>query len=130
MDISSICNSLNSVFESVRPPLNSIPPILLASATIYRPGMSAMLIASNIIARQSEAGAPFGPNTDGSKNIAEAMERIRVEEIIKALKFDSQVQIAIPQGSMVFQGTGSNAGGPVTVVGTNIAPVMGTGIIG
>lgn len=130
MDISSICDSLNNVFESIRPPLTAVPPMLLASATIYRPGMSAMLIASNIIARQSEAGAPFGPNTDGSKNVAEAMERIRIEEIIKALKYDSQVQIAIPQGAIVFQGTGSNAGGPVTVTGVNIAPVTGTGIIG
>ena len=130
MLISEICNTVTTAFESVRAPMSDIPPMLVALGGIYRPGMSPMLIASRIIARQSEAGAPYGPNPDGSANVAEAMERIRIEEIVNALKFESKIQIAIPPGGIVVQANGANAGGPVVVVGTNVNNVTGTGIIG
>lgn len=58
------------------------------------------------------------------------MERIRVEEIIKALKFDARVQTAIPIGGIQFMGTGVNGGGPIVITGTNIMPAKGDGIIG
>lgn len=127
--ILSICNSVNNLIESVRPPATPIPAPILAIGAIYRPGISPMLVASNIISRQSEAGAPYGPMADGSKNVSEAMERIRVEEIIKALKYDSQIEIAIPPGGITVTATGANSGGPVTVVGMNTNFVQGFGII-
>lgn len=130
MNIESITNKINKVIESVRAPLATIPALLLVCSAIKRPGLSAMLIASNIIRRQAEAGAPFGPADDGSSNISEAMERIRVEEIIKALKFDARVQTAIPIGGIQFMGTGVNGGGPIVITGTNIMPAKGDGIIG
>lgn len=130
MNILDICNTVTNAFESVRLPMNKIPATLIALGSVNRPGISPMLVASKIISRQSEAGAPYGPNSDGSANIAEAMERIRIEEIVNALKFDSMVQIAIPPGSIHIQANGANAGGPVSVVGTNINNVYGTGIIG
>ena len=89
-----------------------------------------MLIAANIIRRQSEAGAPVGAAADGSANIAEAMERIRVEEMVKALKMDAMVQIGIPIGGIQFTGTGANAGGPVVVKGFNTNNPHGSGIVG
>lgn len=130
MNIESITNKINKVIEGVRAPLATIPALLLVCSAIKRPGLSAMLIASNIIRRQAEAGAPFGPADDGSSNISEAMERIRVEEIIKALKFDARVQTAIPIGGIQFMGTGVNGGGPIVITGTNIMPAKGDGIIG
>lgn len=129
MGIDSILESIKTTIEGVKTPASSIPPILLALGGQFRSGMSAKTIASNIIRRQSEAGAPYGPNSDGSANIAEAMEVIRVEEIIKALKFDAQVQIAIPAGSISIIAAGANAGGPVTVQGTNTAVINGYGVI-
>lgn len=129
VNIMSICNSVSNLIESVRPPATPIPPSILAIGAIYRPGVSPMLVASNIIARQSEAGAPYGPMADGSKNISEAMERIRIEEIMKSLKFDSQVEIAIPPGGITIMATGANSGGPVTVTGVNTNFVQGFGII-
>lgn len=129
MDVLSICNNVSSVIESVRPPATPLPTPILAMGAIVRPGISPMLVASNIIARQSEAGAPYGAMADGSKNVAEAMERIRVEEIINAIKFDTQVQIAIPPGFITFLGTGANGGGPVTVTGMNVNYVQGFGIL-
>ena len=83
MTIQSICNSINNLIDKARAPLATIPSVLLVCSAINRPGLSPMLIASNIIRRQSEAGAPFGSAADGGANIAEAMERIRVEEMVK-----------------------------------------------
>lgn len=130
MTIQSICNAINNLISKARMPMNYIPAAILVCSAIQRPGLSAMMIASNIIRRQTEAGAPFGPAADGSANVAEAMERIRVEEIVKALKMDSRVQIGIPIGGIQISGTGANAGGPVVITGFNITPAHGDGILG
>lgn len=128
--VDKICDFINNMTTKARGPLQTIPAMILVCSAINRPGLSAMLITSNIIRRQSEAGAPFGPAKDGGANIAEAMERIRVEEIVKAIKMDSKVQIGIPIGAIQFTGTGANAGGPVVVTGFNINSPHGIGIIG
>ena len=57
------------------------------------------------------------------------MEAIRVEEIINAIRDDGQIQISIPPGAIQFTGSGSNAGGPVVVVGTNINFISGIGML-
>lgn len=128
--VEKICDFVNNMITKARGPLQTIPPVILVCSAINRPGLSAMLITSNIIRRQSEAGAPFGPAKDGGANIAEAMERIRVEEIIKALKMDAKIQVGIPIGGIQFTGTGANAGGPIVVTGFNINAPHGIGIIG
>ena len=130
MSIESICNSISNLIEKARAPLATIPSILLICSAIKRPGLSAMTIASRIIKRQSEAGAPFGAAADGTANVSEAMERIRVEEILYALKMESRVQVSIPIGGIQFMGTGANAGGPVVVNGFNINMPHADGIIG
>lgn len=128
MNIRSICNTINRVIDSARNALSPIPALLLVCSAIKRPGLSAMVVASNIISRQYEAGAPSGPLPDGSRSISEAMERIRVEEMIKAIKSDMEVEVGIPIGGIQITGTGSNAGGPVTITGFNINFPKGTGI--
>ena len=129
MTIQTICDTISKLITTARKPLSLIPSAILVCSAINRPGLSAMLIASNIIRRQSEAGAPFGPAADGGANIAEAMERIRVEELVKALKMDSLIQIGIPIGGIQFTGTGANAGGPVVITGTNTNVPSGVGIL-
>ena len=129
-NIETICNFIENAIKTARIPFPQIPATLLLCGVINRPGLSSMFIASNIIKRQSEAGAPVGPAADGSISIAEAMERIRVEELVKALKMDAKVQVAIPPGSIQFLGTGANAGGPVTINGMGpLAPLSVNGII-
>ena len=127
--IQNICDGINKALEAIRIPFTYIPATILVCSAIKRPGLSAMLIASNIIKRQSEAGAPCGPAADGSANVAEAMERIRVEEMVKALKMDARVQIGIPIGGIQITGTGANAGGPVTINGFNINAPHGDGVV-
>ncbi len=107
----------------VRKPLNAIPAALILCGAVNRPGLSPMLIASNIIRRLPEAGAYFGPLKNGSANIMEAVERIRIEEIVKAIKSDMRIEGGINIGGIQFQGTGASAAGPVEVVGFNINPV-------
>jgi len=128
--IKKICDGIEKAIKYCRVPLTYIPAAMLVCSAVQRPGLSAMLIASNIIRRQSEAGAPFGPSADGSANVSEAMERIRVEEMVKALKLDARIQIGIPIGGIQITGTGSNAGGPVQITGFNINPAHGDGILG
>lgn len=130
MGIQSICNAISNAIESVRPPIATIPAILLICSAIKRPGLSAMAIAARIIKRQSEAGAPFGPAADGSFNISEAMERIRIEEMVYALKMESRIQIGTPIGGVQILASGSNGGGPLIAHGFNINMIHGDGIIG
>ena len=130
MTTNDICDKISNWINIARVPLAAIPAAILTCSAINRPGLSPMIIASNIIRRQSEAGAPFGRAADGSANVAEAMERIRVEEMVKALKMDAKVQVGIPIGGIQFQGTGYNAGGPVVIKGFNPNSPWGVGIIG
>lgn len=128
--IETACKSIVSLIESVKTPIATIPPMLLTLSSISKPGLSAAEITERIISRQIEAGAPFGPASDGSQNIAEAMERIRVEEIIDALKLKSRVQVAIPPGGVTIYGVAYTDKGPAPVTGQNINFVHGDGIIG
>lgn len=129
-NIKTICDGIEKAIQYCRVPISYIPATLLVCSAVQRPGLSAMVIASNIIRRQAEAGAPFGLSADGTANVAEAMERIRVEEMVKALKMDARVQIGLPIGGIQITGTGGNAGGPVTITGFNINNAHGDGIIG
>lgn len=128
--IEKIIETINSAIKSVRRPIETIPSLLILSGAISRPGLSPMLLASNVIKRFSEAGCYSGPLKDGSPNRMEIMERIRAEEYIKAIKFDSRVQVAIPPGSIQIKAEGGSAAGPVVVYGTNVNAPHGDGIIG
>lgn len=127
--IEGIIKGLETLIESVKSPFPPFPSALLAITTPFRSGLSAKSIASEIITNQTKAGAPFGPMPDGSKNIAEAMEVIRIESIVKALHEDSKIQITIPPGGIEVVTYGTNEGGPMVARGTNILPVYGTGVI-
>lgn len=118
--IQEISNKIENLLQKARAPLTVIPSIILVCSAIQRPGLSAKSIAANIIKRQGEAGAPIGAAADGSQNISEAMEVIRVEEMIKALKMDARIDSALAIGSILVSGTVQTAAGPGTFQGTNI----------
>ena len=130
MTIASICDKIGTLITKVRQPMTQIPAILIACSAIKRPGLSPMLIAANIIRRQSEAGAHMGPLADGSANRMEAMYVIIVEEIVKAIKEDLWVQGAIPAGAATMTGTAATAGGPAPVTVTNALPIKIVGFGG
>jgi hypothetical protein len=129
MNIASICTSIKEAIDSIKIPAIPIPPALLALGGQFRSGVDPAMVAAKIIQRQSEAGAPVGPAADGSANIAEAMEVIRIDEIMNALKNNVQVQVTIAPGMINIVGKCDTPSGMGTIVGFNAKPVNGFGII-
>lgn len=123
----SILSSLLNLFKLPTSRSIAMPtPLILASTA--RPGLSPSKIAARIIQRQSEAGIPVGPLPSGEISPDEIMERIRVEEIVKALTSEAVMDVAIKPGTII-QGTGGNAGGPVQVAGTVIGIAGGNAVM-
>jgi hypothetical protein len=94
-----------------------------------RPGVSASAIASRIISRQSEAGRQVGDVFADGPNNEEAMELIRIEEIINAVLTESVVNVVIPPGIAVSTIGVGNLGAPVISQGVTTSMAIGDGII-
>jgi hypothetical protein len=126
--IDKIVEKITNVVDKIRVPVIPIPAILLLCSVFRRPGLSAMIIASKVIRRQSEFGAPTGALPDGSPNKMNALISIMAEEIVREIQKSCVVESVIPPGGMTITGFGANAGGPVTIIGTNTLPVKATGL--
>ena len=105
-----------------------IPAPIILVGIPQRPGLSPIKIASRIIARKSEAGLPVGALPSGGASPDEIMERIRIEEIVKALQQDAVISVAIPPGTAI-SAAGISPTGPVTVFGSTIMFTKGYGVI-
>jgi hypothetical protein len=105
-----------------------VPSPLILFGSPLKSGLSPTKIASRIIARKSEAGLPVGTLPSGGVSPDELMERIRIEEIIKALQEDALITVVIPPGT-TLTAAGTSPAGPVTVFGTTITLTSGYGII-
>jgi hypothetical protein len=127
--ISGILRTLTSAFKITREPITPLPPPLILSGAKIRPGLSATEIASRIIARQSEANAPVGDIFAESNNIAEAMEVIRIQEIINAFLTEAKIEIVIPPGVSVTTTGVGNMGAPVLSQGATTNIAFGEGVI-
>lgn len=127
--IDKIVSTITKVLNQVRVPAIPIPAILLLCNVFKRPGLSAMMIAANVIKRQSEFGAPTGALPDGSPNMVNSLIYVMSEEIIKELQKNCVIEGVVPPGTMVLTGAGANGGGPVVVQSTNILPVKITGLL-
>lgn len=127
--IEKIANAIEDVFDTVRTPLQTIPPLLLICEIHQRSGLSAIALASSVISRLPEAGIETGVNADGSENKINQFVRIFSEEIVKEIKDNARITAIIESGTLVSTGTGANAGGPVVVQSSNILPTSALGII-
>lgn len=127
-NIDSIINTFNKILkvQTVGAPTKLPAPLILVG-TQRRPGLSPTKIASRIIARKSEAGLPVGALPSGGVSPDEIMERIRVEEIIKAIQQEMVITVAIPPGTTIT-GAGSSPSGPVSIVGSTITLTTGYGV--
>lgn len=123
--LKGIKNILNIQNNSVS---SKIPTPLILIGAPRRSGLSATKIASKIIQRKTEAGLPVGALPSGGVSPDELMERIRVEEIIKAIQEDAKITIAIPPGT-TLSAAGASPAGPVSVIGSTITISTGYGII-
>ena len=84
--INKIAAAVNGTLNSLRPPVVSIPPILLLCEILNRPGLSAISLTSAIIARLPEIGIPAGVNVDGSANVNREVEFIFSSGVKYAIK--------------------------------------------
>jgi hypothetical protein len=105
-----------------------VPTIAILTGVPQKSGLSPSKIASRIIARKSEAGIPVGALPSGGVAPDELMERIRIEEIIRALQEDALISVAIPPG-ITLTAAGASPSGPVTVFGSTITLTKGFGQI-
>lgn len=127
--IQKIVEAINNIVDKIRVPVIPIPAILLICCVFKRPGLSAMIIAAKTIRRQSEFGAPTGALPDGTPNKMNSLITVMAEEVVRELQKSSVVEGVVPPGTMMITGFGSNAGGPVTIIGTNTLPTKVTGIV-
>lgn len=125
--IEDLLNGLNKVLN-VKTSTPMIPAPLIIIGSQNKSGLSAIKIASRIIARKSEAGLPTGNLPSGSISPDEIMWRIVIEEIIRGFQQDGIIDVAIPPGTTVAS-AGTSPAGPVTTVGSTINITRGYGVI-
>lgn len=86
-------NLIGLLTVEVNTPTNKVPlPVIIANGPLKQ-GLSAKEIATNIINRQSDA-LEQQDNILEAGGVSEAMEIIRVEEIVKAIQTKMRVDIA------------------------------------
>ena len=126
--MNGILNVILSAFQIPETPAEPLPPPLIMAGAKLRPGLSAQGIASEIISKQSDSGRVVGNVFADGPNVEEAMELIRIQEIINAILTQSKVEVVIPPGISVTA-AGGNAGGPVVCQGATTSMAIGDGII-
>ena len=128
-NLESILDGIETILriQTVGAPTIVPAPLILAGAA-SRGGLSATKIANNIISKQSDAGLPVGALPNGEVSVEEKMERIRIEEIVRALHEDVVIQVVIPPGQ-TLAAAGASPSGPVSVVGSTTFYTRGNAII-
>lgn len=126
--ITTVIGIIIAAFKLKFKPPTPLPPPLIYVGGKMRQGLSSQQVASRIISRQQEAGAPVGVLPDGSDNVSERMEKIRIEETVNALLTEARLDIVIPPG-IPITAVGGNAGGPVAVQGATTNFASGSGVI-
>jgi hypothetical protein len=127
--ITGVLNTLLGAFSIPQEPVSPLPPPLILAGAKLRPGLSVQQIAARIISRQSESGRQVGDIFADGPNVEEAMELIRIEEIINAILTESVVNVVIPMGIAVTTTGVGNLGAPVVSQGATTAMGIGDGII-
>jgi len=125
--ITTVIGVIVAAFKLKFNPQVPLPPPLIFVGAKLRQGLSSQQITSRIISRQQEAGAPIGVLPDSSDNVAERMEKIRVEEIINAFLTEAKIDVVIPPGIPVTAAGGGL--GVVIVQGATTNFASGHGVI-
>lgn len=127
--ITNVINIIMAAFSIPSKPVSSLPPMLILTGAKLRPGLSSQAITARILSRQSEAGRVVGDVFTDGPNVEEAMELIRVEEIVGAIQTEAVVNLVIPAGTRVTTTGVGNMGAPVVSQGATTGMAVGQGII-
>lgn len=129
MNIANLVEKISNTIDSVKTPVNFLPPILLRCTSLMRSGLSPYKITARIIENNGKLGLETGFNPDGTRNLVNAYTYNVVKEMVYAIQNEASVQTAIPAASLLLQTNGANAGGPVVSFGTNLLDSLATGIM-
>lgn len=127
--ISGVLNVILSAFSIPEKPVEPLPPPLIMTGAKLRPGLSAQGLAAQVISKQSNAGRVVGDVFADGPNVEEAMELIRVQEVINALLTEAKIDVVIPPGISVTTVGVGNLGAPVASQGATTTMGIGDGII-
>ena len=116
MSIETIADKIKSLIDTARKPFPLFPAIIMICSCIKRPGLSSIVSVANIIASNTKIGIPTGTNPDGSPNLINAFVKNMVDEVVRAIQNDMQVQVAFKPGDIQISGTA----GDRQVIGMNI----------
>lgn len=130
LGLETITKSIKDLFNTkLRKPASVIPAIMMICSLAKRPGLSCLISYGNIVQELEKAGIPTEPLPDGTPNLMNTMIKNVVCEVYRAMKEDTNVQIAVAPGAINVLATGGNPSGPVTVTGTNVGFGKGVGLI-
>jgi hypothetical protein len=127
--LTTVIDTLKEVLSPGKFSVTKILPLpLLLCTSLRRPGLSAMDITAQFIAEMGNMNIPTGPNPDGSPNLINALAYAYSTVLVRNIKLNGVVQMAIPPGGMSLKGVGMSSAGPVAVELINDQPIGGTGI--
>lgn len=129
MNIQSIIEPINAMFNKVRTAAPVIPPMLMAIGAPQRPGLSTITSVGKIVRALDKHGIPTGAAEDGSENKTVAVIIAIIEEVYRALHEDANIQMSMLPGSISTISVGSNSAGPVISQGVNLNFPSGNAII-
>lgn len=130
MNISSICNGIQSVINNItRPPFPPFSGLIMGCSLAQRPGLSTIMSTTNVIKNLSKYGIKTNDMDDGEPNFLNNYTQEVIDEVFRALREDAKIQVTMNPGSIMSIGTGSNGGGPVVVNSNNINYATGSALI-
>lgn len=127
--INFVIDSITALFSTAQTPLTPLPPPLLLFGAELRPGIDADTVCARIISRQHQAGLIEGDQFADQDSTTQRLERIRMEEIVFALKNEAKVEVAIAPGISVYTVGVGNLGMPVVSVGETTSLTTASGVI-
>lgn len=119
--IKEVIDIIIDLFNSSKTPANKIPPELLALGAKLKSGMSARdLAADTLVMLETELGIPMGNDiTYGETNSVASAFVATSKTFVEHIQENASVQGAIAPAALNITASGGNAGGPITVQGTN-----------
>jgi len=127
--ISNIIQIVQAAFVIPQKPVTPLPPPLILLGGNLRTGLSSKQIASRVISRQSEAGAPVGDIWGDGENVMEGIISIICEEVVYAIQNESVVNVVVPPGIPLSAIGAGNTGAPVISQGYTTSYKEANGII-
>ena len=129
MNIKNLIELIDGALDAAMKPVNTMAGFLIYATASQRHGISKNIIEAEIISDNNTLGINTGQMPDGTDNVVNEFVHNVVEKVVDTLKDDAMVECVIPKGSIIVEAKGSNMGGPVVAIGTNINDAKGYGLI-